>query len=41
MARADVAYRRRNFAAAREEATRLRGAGEELPDWLAALEVKA
>ena len=37
LARADVAYRRRDFATAREEAERMRQTGELLPDWLAAL----
>lgn len=40
LARADVAYRRRDFARAREEAWRMRKMVDELPDWLAALEGK-
>ena len=35
--RADVAFRRRDFATAREEADRIKQIGDELPDWLAAL----
>ncbi|MHC4547833.1 MAG: hypothetical protein ACYTEZ_03570 [Planctomycetota bacterium] len=37
--RAELAYRRRDFVAARAEAERLREAEAELPPWLAALEV--
>lgn len=37
IARADLAYRRRDFDAVREEAERVRAAGGELPEWLAAL----
>ncbi|MHC4959008.1 MAG: hypothetical protein ACYTGN_11605 [Planctomycetota bacterium] len=38
LVRADMAYRRRDFRAAREEAEQLRAAGAEPPPWLAALE---
>ncbi|MHC4341635.1 MAG: hypothetical protein ACYSX0_15670 [Planctomycetota bacterium] len=41
LARADLAFRRRNFGVARTEAQRLKAAGAELPEWLAALEVEA
>ena len=38
LVRADMAFRSRDFAAAREEAALIRQYGEEPPDWLAALE---
>jgi len=38
LTRAELAYRRRDFAGARAEAERIRRSGEELPAWLAALE---
>lgn len=41
VARAELAYRRRDFVAARAEASRMRDANAELPPWLAALETKA
>ena len=40
LARAELAYARRDFLAARAEAVRIREAGSELPPWLAALEGK-
>jgi hypothetical protein len=40
LARAELAYARRDFLAARAEATRLREAGVEPPPWLSALEGK-
>jgi len=39
--RAELAYRRRDYLAARAEATRLRESEEAMPAWLAALETKA
>jgi hypothetical protein len=41
VARAELAYRRRDFVAARAEASRMRDANADLPPWLAALETKA
>jgi len=38
LTRAELAYRRRDFAGARAEAERIRRSGEALPGWLAALE---
>jgi hypothetical protein len=40
LARADVAFRRRDFATARAEAEQLRQGGGTLPEWLAALEAQ-
>jgi len=40
-ARADLAFRRRDYATARAEAGRIRAAGGEVPDWLQALESTA
>jgi hypothetical protein len=40
IARADVAFRKRDFEAARAEAEKLRAQDAELPGWLAALEVR-
>jgi tetratricopeptide (TPR) repeat protein len=41
LVRADLAFRRRDFATARTEARRIREAGEDLPEWLQALEAEA
>jgi hypothetical protein len=41
VARADLAFRRRDFAAARAEAVRIREFGAEPPEWLRALEAPA
>ena len=41
VARADIAFRRRDFATARAEAERLAESGAEIPEWLRALEAKA
>ena len=37
LTRAEIAFQRRDFAAAREEAAQMQQAGADLPDWLAAL----
>jgi len=41
IARADIAFRRRDFLGVRTEAEQLREAGAEVPAWLQAMEVKA
>ena len=41
IARADVAFRRRDFDTVRVEAERVRQAGGEMPDWLAAMDIKS